>query len=129
MTREDGVDNHGNVDLTHLPSSDGDHATSLPPPNIVTIHHDDDAYSVSAHVKTNSITAAGIAIGDRVTAGQKIGEVGNNDGSSEPHLHVAYWVYTDEGWERTLPMRFNGLSDADGNPVTTTPRDGFRGVA
>lgn len=38
-----------------------------------------------AHLRKNSVLVQG---GDRVTQGQKIGEVGNSGQSSEPHLHV-----------------------------------------
>jgi hypothetical protein len=116
MVREDGMDNNGNTAID-----------PLPPPNIVTLRHDDGRYSVYAHIKPGSATDAGIAIGDRVAAGHQIAEIGNNGGSSEPHLHVAYWEYTDEGWERTLPMRFANLVDTSGDSVTTTPREGFQG--
>jgi hypothetical protein len=128
MTRESAVDNHGNTDLTHLPPTDPDYSAQLPPPNIVTIRHDDGRYSVYAHVKPGSIAGAGIAVGDSVSSGQQIAELGNNDNSSEPHLHVAYWEYTPEGWERTLPMRFSNLTDTNGNSVQVTPRGFFQGI-
>jgi len=52
--------------------------------NVVVIKHDDYTYSLYAHLKKGSIK---VKPGDRVHAGQYIGNVGNSGNSSEPHLH------------------------------------------
>jgi hypothetical protein len=46
-----------------------------------------------AHLRKDSVLVQG---GDRVTRGQKIGEVGNSGQSSEPHLHVHVQRIADE---------------------------------
>ena len=52
--------------------------------NVVVIKHDDYTYSLYAHLKKGSIK---VKPGDKVHAGQYIGNVGNSGNSSEPHLH------------------------------------------
>jgi murein DD-endopeptidase MepM/ murein hydrolase activator NlpD len=41
-----------------------------------------------AHMYGNTVT---VNVGDRVAAGQKIAEVGNNGRSTGPHLHFEVW--------------------------------------
>jgi murein DD-endopeptidase MepM/ murein hydrolase activator NlpD len=42
-------------------------------------------YIMLAHLRQGSIR---VAIGDRVTAGQAIAEIGNSGNTTEPHLHI-----------------------------------------
>ncbi|MDX2240743.1 MAG: S8 family serine peptidase [Leptolyngbyaceae cyanobacterium bins.302] len=54
--------------------------------NLVYIEHDNGYVSRYLHLKKNSVP---VKIGDRVSAGQKIGEQGNSGWSTASHLHVA----------------------------------------
>lgn len=53
--------------------------------NQVCITRKDGLVVVLAHLRCNSIQ---VSVGDRIIAGQPIGEVGNSGCSSEPHLHM-----------------------------------------
>ncbi|MCB1308775.1 MAG: peptidoglycan DD-metalloendopeptidase family protein, partial [Leptospiraceae bacterium] len=52
--------------------------------NFVRVKHADGTFSWYVHLKQNSVT---VNAGDRVRAGQKIGELGNSGMSVSPHLH------------------------------------------
>jgi murein DD-endopeptidase MepM/ murein hydrolase activator NlpD len=52
--------------------------------NFVVIRHAEGVFSLSAHLKQGSVV---VKAGDRVRAGQKIGQVGASGGVSLPHLH------------------------------------------
>jgi murein DD-endopeptidase MepM/ murein hydrolase activator NlpD len=52
-----------------------------------------------AHVKTGTVK---VKVGDRLTAGQVIGSVGNTGNSSAPHLHFQVMSTAD-------PLRSDGL--------------------
>jgi murein DD-endopeptidase MepM/ murein hydrolase activator NlpD len=61
--------------------------------NYVVIDSDGESYDfVFMHLRTGSI---GALVGDRVRAGEQIGEVGSTGESSGPHLHFEIWV---GGW-------------------------------
>ncbi len=64
--------------------------------NYVGIYHSTtDTYSYYAHLKKNSVP---VQVGDLVTAGQIIGEIGSSGNSTDPHLHYELWnpgVITD----------------------------------
>jgi murein DD-endopeptidase MepM/ murein hydrolase activator NlpD len=61
--------------------------------NYVVIDSDGESYAfVFMHLRTGSIRAL---VGDRVRAGEQIGEVGSTGESSGPHLHFEIWV---GGW-------------------------------
>src|SRR3546814_21165157 len=53
--------------------------------NHVIVDHGDGTYVAYAHLRRGSLL---VGVGDRVQAGQPLGEVGNSGNSSEPHLHV-----------------------------------------
>ncbi|WP_018656582.1 M23 family metallopeptidase [Actinomadura flavalba] len=52
--------------------------------NHVVVDHGDGVYGVFAHLRRGSVA---VRRGERVTAGQVLGQVGNSGNSSEPHLH------------------------------------------
>lgn len=53
--------------------------------NHVIVAHDDGTAAVYAHLRMRSLR---VELGQRVGAGEQLGEVGNTGNSSEPHLHV-----------------------------------------
>ena len=59
----------------------------------------DGNYALYAHIKTGAVK---VKIGDRLTAGQVIGSVGNTGNSDAPHLHFHVMSTPD-------PLRSNGL--------------------
>lgn len=88
--------------------------------NAVTIRHGDDEYTLYAHLKKGSVS---VKPGDRVTAGQPIGRVGNSGASGSPHLHFTMMIPIGEagarGWA-SVPWRLHGftLVDAGGTPCS-----------
>ena len=64
-----------------------------------------DIYVLLCHLKMHSLT---VKKGDKVTAGQKLGEVGNSGSSIQPHLHLQ--VMKDASYfplfENLLPYKF-----------------------
>lgn len=57
--------------------------------NYVGIYHSaSNRYSYYAHLKTNSVIAE---VGDLVSAGEIIAEVGSSGNSTDPHLHFELW--------------------------------------
>lgn len=62
-------------------SVDRDHEAG----NHIVIEISDGQYILLAHIRQGSIQ---VAVGDRVSTGQFIAEVGNSGGSTEPHIHI-----------------------------------------
>lgn len=79
--------------------------------NHVVIDHGEGVHSLYAHVRKGS---ASVAVGDRVHAGQVIGEVGNSGNTSEPHLHVQLMDRPAPLRAAGLPMRFSGIKQPEG---------------
>ena len=67
--------------------------------NHVILDHENGEFSFLAHLKQGSVA---VSVGDRVSAGEKIGECGNSGHSSEPHLH--YHLQNT-----SIPFRGEGL--------------------
>ena len=78
--------------------------------NSVIIKHSDFLYSSLNHLKPGSIC---INEGDKIKAGQKIGEVGNSGRSAYPHLHFQFQSYPYIG-SKTLYYPF-GYFTSNGN--------------
>ena len=53
--------------------------------NVIVLAHDDGKQTVYGHLKRNSLTSKGI--GERVVAGEFLGQVGSSGISTGPHLH------------------------------------------
>lgn len=85
------------------------------PANQVVILHDDGSEAVYAHLRQGSIQAD---IGQRVEAGQPIGEVGRSGGIPTPHLHFHVGGITPTGYQ-TLPVVFRC---ADGRRIAPRVR-------
>lgn len=76
--------------------------------NFVMLRCRPDAYVVLAHLKRGSVP---VQVGDSVTIGTRLGDVGNSGNSWEPHLHVN--AQRSPGAQTLLdadpkPMTFNG---------------------
>ncbi len=77
-------------------------------PNLVRIDHPGGLRTTYLHLKKGSVT---VKPGDRVTAGQTIGQVGSSGKSSDPHLH--FEVHSAEGSNPVL------IAGAGGDVVAT----------
>lgn len=80
--------------------------------NLVVIRHEAGGaveYSAYGHLKPGSVT---VKVGDRVTAGQKLAEVGDTGDSPAVHLHFQVNAGPDPFFDRSLPFAF-----ADARPT------------
>ncbi|WP_413377482.1 M23 family metallopeptidase [Alkalihalobacillus sp. 1P02AB] len=102
---------HDNVPNTEM-------NTEMPLGNHVVIKHENDEYSVLAHIKQGSIV---VAVGDEVEAGERLGLVGNSGNSSEPHIH--YHVADSENWLEASSLRIRLEGEKD--PVRGETVSGF----
>jgi len=89
--------------------------------NQVTIRGDDGVYATVAHLQRGSLT---VGVGERVTAGQRIGNCGNSGNSTEPHVHAQLMdrasLWTGQG----VPMAFRAISlDDQPEPIDGLPRN------
>ncbi|MEV0895267.1 M23 family metallopeptidase [Actinoplanes sp. NPDC049802] len=75
--------------------------------NHVIVEHDDETFSVYAHLRRGSPR---VRAGDRVTAGQQLAEVGNTGNTSEPHLHVQLMDRPRPTAAAGLPMRWPAVT-------------------
>ena len=71
--------------------------------NHIVIYQQDGTFATYVHLKKNG---ARVNVGDRVSAGQKIGLSGNTGQSSAPHLHFEVFKYTRQGQPKNLPVSF-----------------------
>ena len=111
--------------VTRVEGGEPDAINSSGRGNRITIRHDhapEPRYSVYAHCRQDT---ASVSVGDRVSAGQQIAEVGSSGDSSAPHLHVAYYEF--DGWARCrmLPMAFT-VAVSDEAVVTGVPQSGLQ---
>ena len=92
--------------------------TALPEPvmaydgNCVIIDHGNSEHSVLAHLQHGSVT---VRIGDRVSAGQVIGALGNSGDSSGPHLHYQLQLGPRLFEDQSVPFAFQNI---DGPPLS-----------
>lgn len=78
---------------------------------IVIDHPAADGGGVSEYGHMWDASATGLSVGDRVEAGQLIAYVGNNGGSTGPHLHLSVMPHGYDPAAKIDPMDW--LSDAD----------------
>lgn len=71
---------------------------------IVVDHPTADGGGVSEYGHMWDARATGLAVGDRVEAGQLLGYVGNNGQSSGPHLHLSVMPYSYDPATKVDPM-------------------------
>lgn len=86
--------------------------------NHVVLDIGDGRYVALAHLRRGSVT---VRRGDRVAAGQQIGECGNSGNSSEPHLHVQVMDSASILRGAGLPLRFRGMTTEGGQDVDVPP--------
>lgn len=79
--------------------------------NHVVIDHGEGVFSLYAHMRRRSAT---VRKGDRVAAGDVIGEVGNSGNTSEPHLHFQLMDRAHPLSAGGLPFRFVGIGQPEG---------------
>ena len=90
--------------------------TGQPLGNHVIIKHENNEYSVIAHLQEGSLE---VSQGDNVTAGDVLGKVGNSGNSSEPHIH--FHVADGPDWEEATSIRIkleSGEEPIRGDKVT-----------
>ncbi len=79
--------------------------------NHVVLDLGDGVYAVTAHLRRRSV---GVAVGQRVRAGELLAECGNSGNSSEPHLHFQLQDHPRVALAAGVPFR---LADGDGSPI------------
>lgn len=65
------------------------------------------------HLRRGSVA---VRPGDRVDAGEQVGQCGNSGNSTEPHVHVQVTDSTDWPTARGLPMAFRRTGDLSNDP-------------
>lgn len=103
--------------------------------NHVVIDHGDGAWGVYAHLRRGSTV---VSPGERVSAGQQIGDVGNSGNTSEPHMHFHLMNDPNPYVGRGIPFNWTNLeqreNDLDmgmtwGQTVDGTVTPGIPGAA
>jgi murein DD-endopeptidase MepM/ murein hydrolase activator NlpD len=88
--------------------------------NYVVLRHAGGEYSQYVHMKQGSVR---VKVGDTVTRGQVIGQVGQTGNTTEPHLHFQLTDGQDPLYSRGLPTLFKTLAveglDLVGRPLQT----------
>lgn len=83
--------------------------------NRVVIDHGQGEFSLSCHLKQNSVT---VAVGDRVEQGQVIGQVGNSGNAGSAHLHFQLSDGPDQFTSRSLPVTFTNVRASWGGDLS-----------
>ena len=88
--------------------------------NYVVLRHAGGEHSQYAHLKQGSVR---VKVGDTVTRGQVLGQVGQTGNTTEPHLHFQLTDGQDPLYSRGIPIVFKGLAveglDLVGRPLQT----------
>jgi murein DD-endopeptidase MepM/ murein hydrolase activator NlpD len=74
--------------------------------NFIIIKHDENIYSLSAHLKKNSCL---VKKGDIVKRGQNIAKCGNSGHSTEPHIHFQLQDNANWYFSNGLPIMFANI--------------------
>ncbi len=75
--------------------------------NYVMIEHGNREYSLYAHLKPGSVR---VRVGDRVAAGEILGELGSSGNSTEPHLHFHVCDKPDPLMCAGIPVNFSNIT-------------------
>ncbi|MDF2845916.1 MAG: Peptidase [Herbinix sp.] len=75
--------------------------------NYILLKHNENEYSMLAHLKKDSIV---IEVGEKVHRGQKIATCGNTGNSTEPHLHFQLQTGRSFYYSAGLPIRFSKVN-------------------
>ncbi len=86
--------------------------------NYVVIDLADGTYAAVAHLRQGSVC---VQPGQRVSAGQQVGECGNSGNSTEPHVHFQLMDHPQAALAAGLPFRFSETDTADGLPKNSQP--------
>ena len=88
--------------------------------NFVVLRHAGGEYSHYAHLKQGSVR---VKVGDTVTHGQVLGQLGHTGNSTEPHLHFQLTDGQDPLYSRGIPITFKNTSAEglgfEGRPLQT----------
>jgi hypothetical protein len=76
--------------------------------NCVVIDHGNSEYSVMMHMQPGSVT---VSVGNRVTAGQVVGKLGNSGDATGPHLHYQLQSGPRFFQYQSLPVRFQNIDE------------------
>ncbi|MDO4582034.1 MAG: M23 family metallopeptidase [Bacillota bacterium] len=99
--------------------------------NYLLLKHNDDEYSLLAHLQPHSLC---VKLGERVRRGQMVARCGNSGNTSEPHLHYQLQKGASFSFSPGLPVRFDdiirqplaGYRDYDPRGAAETPSaDGY----
>ena len=81
-------------------------------------------YLFIGHLQPGSVA---VSTGDRVTAGQLLGRVGNSGNSSEPHVHLHLQDSTRPYFGEGIPFHFHGYRQEGRFVARGMPEGGRRG--
>lgn len=91
--------------------------------NYVILRHADGTFSEYHHLREGGVL---VKLGDRVAAGQRLGESGNTGYTSRPHLHFSVFHTIDGTLRTTLPVSFGEeptpVADAPPRETGSRPR-------
>lgn len=82
--------------------------------NHVVIRAGDGSYALVAHLRSGTLR---VALGDRVRAGQQIGECGNSGNSTEPHVHVQLMDRPSAWTAAGVPVEFRSVEVTRPDPA------------
>ncbi|MGW1894719.1 M23 family metallopeptidase [Streptomyces sp. NPDC002004] len=87
--------------------------------NHVILDLGDGTYALYAHLRRGSLT---VRPGDRVRAGQSVGQCGNSGNSTEPHLHFQLMDGADPNTANGIPFTWRGIGvPRNGEAFEATP--------
>ncbi len=90
--------------------------------NFVVVRHGGGEYSHYAHLAAGSVR---VKPGEKVVRGQALAKLGHTGNSTEPHLHFTVADGPDPLYARSLPVRVEGLTTADGPQEPVYPQSGW----
>lgn len=90
--------------------------------NHVVVRGDDGVFAAIAHMRRGSLT---VRAGDRVRAGDLLGECGNSGNTTEPHVHAQLMDHESFRRARGVPFAFTHVMVGDDpSSITGVPQNG-----